>query len=1118
MNLTFKSIKHRLIFWFLIIALVPLMVSSVVIYIQRAGFIRQEAVEKLTAIRDLKANQIIRWIEEKKKNVHVFSQAHRLRSLELSGQSNGAGQIDPATIQAARDILNIYQTNYRDFGELFFIEPASGRILVSTNRAYEGHDKSDDPYFTVPMNTRAVCIKDIYYSHTTSKPSMAISLPVYSLSDKNRVIGILVGRIDLKNSLDTLMLDRTGMGETGETLIANKESMALSELRHHANAPLNLRIREIPAVLAAKGETGAGETEDYRGAKVLAAYTHIPATQWGFVAKQDLSEVYAPINELLLNILIIVVLSTIAVIGIAIMISKRISDPIRQMVSSAEMIAQGNPAVRIEIDRSDEIGQLSRATNIMAETIASQLFVQQGASDAVQSMVGATSVDTFNKAVLQKLMELTGTPMGVFYARKAESTVFYPMESVGANSELLQSFNADTFEGEFGVALAERKISRIRNLPEDTVFQFKTFTGNIVPKEIITIPIISNGKASAVICLASLQGCPQGVIKLLDLIRPSLNSAYANFLAAETTQILSDELSGKNQELEAQTEELTSLTEELRVQSEELRQQYHELDAQKQQVESANRLKSQFLANMSHELRTPLNAVLALSRVLILQTREMLSEEQWGYLEIIERNGRNLLDLINDILDLAKIESGRVDISPSALSIGSIVETITESLEPLAAQKGLKLTAEIPDDLPKLYSDEARVYQILQNLVANALKFTEQGGVAISVRCDGQTAEIQVKDTGIGIAEADLASIFDEFRQVDGSSSRRYEGTGLGLTIATKAAAMLGGNLSVQSTPGSGSVFSLTLPVKWPGLDTAPTEPKNKQFSPRTLPLRPSDAGRQEPRKVLIVEDNEAAIIQIKTAMATDDFHVVVARDGRKAMALISAESPDAIVLDLMVPELDGFEILKKLQENPETARIPVLIMTARDLSIGEKKLLQFPNVAFLFKKGDVDFIELGKKIRQMTGQDKPCEPEKPPVRIEAPDKTRPLTRVSREKPTVLVIEDNADNRATVRAILKDSHTVIEAIDGEEGLKVVLTGQPDIVLLDVHLPGMDGISVVKKIKGDPRTGKIPVLAVSASAMTGDREAMLAAGCDDFIAKPIDPEALEAKIAHWLKLD
>jgi signal transduction histidine kinase len=355
----------------------------------------------------------------------------------------------------------------------------------------------------------------------------------------------------------------------------------------------------------------------------------------------------------------------------------------------------------------------------------------------------------------------------------------------------------------------------------------------------------------------------------------ALSAAFANLLASDETRRLAEVLQASNQELQTQQEELQMQAVELRQQTEEIRAQNVELEQQRLAVEAASRLKSQFLSNMSHELRTPLNSVMALSRVLSMGAKDKLSEEELNYLEIIERNGKNLLTLINDILDLAKIESGRMDVKARPFSLATTLENIVESLSPLAGEKNLTLQLQLPEALPPLESDEVRVAQILQNLIANGVKFTDVGSVTVSAGVDGGKVVVEVADTGIGIAEGELPYIFDEFRQVDGSASRRHEGTGLGLAIARKAAEMLGGGIVVSSRVGLGSTFTLTLPLVWqdqvvqPGVDDFFAVADSRQhFTDTASPL------------ILLIEDNEAAIIQVRSVLETGGYRVAVARGG----------------------------------------------------------------------------------------------------------------------------------------------------------------------------------------------------------------------------------------------
>ena len=1358
----FKSIRTRLTFWFMVIALVPLALSSITMYLQRADFIREEAFQKLTAVRDLKIGHVNAWLDERTGNLRTFSQAQRLQALETIVMREGKGETGEATIQAARDLLNAYQTQYTHFDELFFIHPGTGRILVSTNRAYEGHDKSDDAYFSVPLKTGDLFIKDIYYSQAINKPSMTFSLPVRGISheDEKHIVGILVARIDLHNSLYALLMDRTGIGKSGETLIVNQNGVALNELRWKENAPLRLKVEAKPALLASRGKSGIIEADDYRGEKILGAYGYIQRTGWGFVAKQDLSEVYAPIRTLAWVLLAIFLVSGAAAYGLSFVLAMVISRPIREMTRVSDKIEEGDLTARNRIETADELGSLSRSFNRMADSMVSQMAIQKGLGDISETMVAAGDMETFMSNLLKNLADITGSHLGVAYLRKEER--FEPVFSLGANPELLGPFDPSILEGELGRVLFTKKISHIKDIPEDTVFRFRTSSGTALPKEIITAPLLMNGEVRGIISLAGLYPYSQEVLEILNRALTGIHIGFSNAVTAGEMRRLAEELNEKNQELTAQAEELQSQTEELQQTSDELQEQNTELEIQRRQVEEANRLKSEFLSNMSHELRTPLNSVMALSRVLISQASQKLSEEEANYLKVIERNGKNLLVLINDILDLAKIEAGRMDISLKPFSIKSAVETIIERVEPLAEEKGLKMNLQMHSDLPQIESDEIRVHQILQNIIGNAVKFTHEGDVTVTAVSDAENIHIEIADTGIGIAEKDLPHIFEEFRQVDGSSARTYEGTGLGLTIAYRAARMLGGELRVESVFGKGSIFTLTLPIKWPEIMPGPgpvapmppvkivqarkavlvadddpgvaamiadyliregygaltatsgkqalelalkhrpfaitldvimpdmdgwevlqrlkenpdtkdipviiisvaddkeigfalgavgyiTKPVNKDVliaeinriggpaahtvlivddnalersemaqiveqeglravvadggatcmrligksipdvlvldlmmpdmdgfavlekvrsdpATRNLPVivvtakELTDKDRKkltgkvssilaksdttstalleeikqilgdidkyprpgEPKtakRILLVEDNEAAMIQVRGILESEGYGVDVARGGQEALEYLKETKPDGIILDLMMPEVDGFAVLQNIRTHEATEKVPVLILTAKDLTPEDLKKIRGNNVQHLVQKGDVARESLLAKVRAMLGGKARVEFETGNLKLETP-KPAPSTQhpaPSTEHPAaILVVEDNPDNMISIKAVLGNQYAILEATDGEDGLKKALTQGPDLILLDMSLPGMDGFAVTGRLKEADETRHIPVIAMTARAMKGDREMILGAGCDDYISKPIEPEDVLKKIEEWLR--
>lgn len=422
--------------------------------------------------------------------------------------------------------------------------------------------------------------------------------------------------------------------------------------------------------------------------------------------------------------------------------------------------------------------------------------------------------------------------------------------------------------------------------------------------------------------------------------------------------------------LENQVSEFKSVLKKLKLTIEKLKEQNQEVIIQRNQLEHANKLKSEFLSNMSHELRTPLNSIMALSDVLISESANKLNEEEIKYLNIIERNGEQLLSLINDILDLSKIEAGKMEIYTGYVSVNSLLHTIKEDLRVLTEKKDLSLNVITPKNLPLLETDEMRFHQVLLNIVGNAVKFTETGSVDISANQDSNNIIIAIKDTGIGISEKILPFVFDEFRQVDDVSSRNYQGTGLGLTIANKLILILGGKIYVKSKLNEGTIFTITIPIK-----------RGKRL----------------------------------------------------------------------------------------------------DLNVGnEEKLKQ--------NKFD-EFLKLNENKNVKTK--------------------------SNTKYNVLIVEDNPDNMITLKAILKDKYNIYEALDGEIGLEIAQALMPDLILLDMSLPKKSGKDVVEALKADEVMWHIPVIAVTAQAMIGDKDKFIKYGCNDYVSKPIDPEIILDILKKWL---
>jgi CheY-like chemotaxis protein/HAMP domain-containing protein len=1374
-KISFKSIRTRLTSWFLFLALIPLLVVLVLTYFQRVHAIEEQTIDKLTAIRNLKVQQLTRWIDERSGDLKVISGDFETRELENIFEKKSKSPQDLEKIEEVRELFKRFHRNYNDYKELFFIDAHTGLIEISTNQEYVGANKSHNLLYTEPLSTGDIFIKDIHKSSTTNQIEMTFSIPVLGMTYNKDIIGVLVLRIDLEHFLYDLLGNKVGLGETGETLIVNNDVVALNELRWYENAPLNLIIDAEAAVYAAQGKTGITETTDYRGEKILAAYTYIPQTKWGFVCKQDLYELHTPIRKMLINFVIIFLLSGIVISFFTLLQSKSISKPIIQMNEVAKKMQDGDYSIRNPIISKDELGSLAAAFNNMADATESRLDIQQYVTDISETMITQSSMQDFGSALLKILMNITNANMCTFYILNEATSQYEHFASIGANQELLRSFDAVNPEGEFGNAVSEKKIIYLNNISNETIFRYRTTAGDLIPKEIITIPVIIDKAVVALISLACLNKFKADTYDVLQQSMIGISTSYSNLLASERTRILAEHLSQINQQLEAQTEELQeqseemqSQTEELQHTTEELQEQNLELDMQRKQVEEANRLKSEFLSNMSHELRTPLNSIMALSRVLIMQAKDKLSTEENSYLEIVERNGKQLLSLINDILDLSKIEAGKMEMYPTVFSLNGMLTNIKDSLQPLAKGKDLNFTLDIAESLPQIETDEAKLRQILQNIVGNAVKFTETGGVDINVNHDFENIKIVVKDTGIGILTESLPYIFEEFRQVDGTSSRPYEGTGLGLAIAAKLVKALNGDLYAESELGNGSTFTITIPIKWHTItelqNTIISKPGNiskEIFSPTTklsnkndktilviddnpqfiehiskyleiagyytisttsgkealslaekhhpfaitldvvmpemdgwevlqelkrnnktndIPVivvsisvdretgfamgaigfiqKPIDktllvseikklhdcpdmimivddndfdrvnmsefikaenintimasngkecidllkenipdvlvldlvmpemngfqvlseirktkktkdlpiiivtakdlnteeskllSGKvssvlsksestpvelyheikrilaeleeiaQKPDKkdlaprILIVEDNESVIIQLQ-AILKEKYNVNVAKGGKQALDFVSHTIPDGIILDLMMPDVDGFEVLENIRNKDETREIPVLILTAKDLTKDDLAKLSANNIQQLVQKGDVDITELMHKIKLM------FEPAGKPKKIDITEigDVHQKAKVRKKKivglPKVLIVEDNPDSMITIKAILGNKYALLEAEDGEKGLNKIVNEKPDLVLLDISLPEMDGFEVLKNVKKSEELKDIPLIAVTARAMIEEKKVILAAGFDDYVSKPIDNKKLLKAIEKWL---
>ncbi|MEA2162429.1 MAG: hypothetical protein QOK37_556 [Thermoanaerobaculia bacterium] len=487
--------------------------------------------------------------------------------------------------------------------------------------------------------------------------------------------------------------------------------------------------------------------------------------------------------------------------------------------------------------------------------------------------------------------------------------------------------------------------------------------------------------------------------------------------------------------------ELTRLTLELKQRSDEL------VDASRRALE-ADRLKSQFLANMSHELRTPMNSIIGFSEILIERLDQKIDEKHVSFLRHILTSGQHLLSIINDILDLSKIEAGKMEIYAEKFEIAPVIESVCAVVRGMGRSKVPLFVMNIPASLPPIETDLAKFKQILFNLLSNAVKFSPGGApIAISAlhvgdALDQGTISVSVRDDGIGIDPKNHDVIFEEFRQIDGSERREFGGTGLGLALVKKFVQLQGGWLRVESTPGKGSTFTFTLPVRSRAAVVSAT-PDPPQAEPRA-------------EKVLVVEDDAQAYALISSALGSAGYLSIRARHGEEALHLAREMQPIAVTLDLVLPGLDGWEVLKTLKSDPATCDIPVVIISR------------------------VDERDLGVALGAQDYFVKPVD------RDRLLDRVRQLTTTNKSKVRLLLIDDDASLHELLdEELTTHGYTIESAFTGESGFAAAKASAPDVIILDLMMPGMSGFEVAGLLKDEPSTARIPILVLTSKEISAD---------------------------------
>jgi signal transduction histidine kinase/CheY-like chemotaxis protein len=542
-----------------------------------------------------------------------------------------------------------------------------------------------------------------------------------------------------------------------------------------------------------------------------------------------------------------------------------------------------------------------------------------------------------------------------------------------------------------------------------------------------------------------------------------------------------EEFQHQNQELLAALAELRERQEELVRMNQELLDTnrgvvalYAEMEEQAANLRRADELKTRFLSNMSHEFRTPLNSILALSRILLERIDGDLNDEQERQIKYVQRAAQDLTELVNDLLDLARVEAGKIRVDAREFHPAQLFSTLRGMLRPLLVGDRVNLVFEDVDDLPTLHTDEGKVSQILRNFISNAIKFTEYGEVRVSGRMhkSGQAVVFAVADTGIGIPEADQQRIFQEFTQLDTPLQVKHKGSGLGLPLSRRLAELLGGTVWVRSEPGRGATFSTAIPIRYDG----PTEIY-------TLPPLPA---REDPNRfpVLVVEDNAVTVFEYQKLLKGSGFQPIPAPTLQEARAVLRRLRPVAIMLDVVLPEGETWEFLQEIKHTPQFADIPVLVASMVE---EEERGLALGAAAYAVKPVKREWL-----LDQLRSHLVPLQ-----------------------QPLVLVVDDDDVARYIVRDLLADSkYRVLEAGDAQSGLALARQHTPDVILIDLVMDDVDGFELVELLKADPELSPIPVLAVTSKLLSHDEVSVLSPHVRGILSKTaLERERLVAEIAE-----
>ncbi|HSE02130.1 MAG TPA: response regulator [Burkholderiales bacterium] len=890
-----------------------------------------------------------------------------------------------------------------------------------------GEDFSNTPAFSVAKSGRTY-FGPVYFQ-MQSEPYMSIAVP-----SGEYAVEVLVAEVSLKAIWD--VVSRIRVGRLGHAYVVDSRGFLIA----HPDVSLvlrNLDLSSLSQVQQARAGAKAPDADEARvmigrsldGGQVLAAHAVIGALGWFVFVEHPVAEAFAPLEAMVLRGGLILAIGLALAVLASVILARRMVAPIRALQAGAAKIGAGELGHRIEVRTGDELetlgdefnktaGRLQESYSSLEQKVEERTRELALANEELRALgevghaVASTlDLDTVLERIAAAAVELTGADQGTIYEYDEQAREFLPRAAPGMDEEhvaRLRSTPVRLGEGAVGRAAVSGHSWEIPDVLAETDYddRLREIAAQTGYRAILAAPMIREGRILGGLVMRRKEPGAFGAARV------GLLEAFA----AQSTLAL------QNARL------------------------FREIEAKSRELELASHHKSQFLANMSHELRTPLNAIIGVTEMLQEDARDLKREDELEPLDRVLRAARHLLALINDILDLSKIEAGKMELHLESFGIAPLVKETVKTIEPLAVKGGNQIVVNCPADVGSIRADQTRVQQALLNLLSNATKFTERGKITVNVQRSGaggaEWITIAVADTGIGMTPEQLSRLFEEFVQADASTTRRYGGTGLGLAISRRFCQMMGGDITVTSEVGRGSTFVIGLPAEVAAAQPVPVA-RRAAAAPAPSAAAPD---------VLVVDDDATVREMADRYLTREGFSVVTADGGKEGLRLARELHPAAVTLDVIMPDVDGWTVLAAIKGDPELTDIQVILMTIvdernRGYSLGAADYMVKP----------VDRERLAAMLRRIV---------KPGGRH------------------VLVVDDDEFVRRGIsQGLERDGWKPSEAENGRVGLACLAEAIPDAIVLDLMMPEMDGFEFLEELRHNAEWRDIPVVVVTAKDLT-----------------------------------